>query len=125
MTPDEWQTLKPYDAREVLTPQQAAASAKRSVSTIRTWAADFGLGRKVGGRMQVSCVALAMYLDGNTAALAAYLAGQRHTAIVADYYSRMELADVLRSLAFASLKQKAQKAQSAQNVPMRIARAVG
>src|SRR5215218_8766906 len=45
----------------------------------------------------VSRVALAMPLDGDADALAAYLAGDRHGVLVAPYYERLGLGALLRA----------------------------
>jgi hypothetical protein len=41
-------------------------------NTIRLWAEQYGIGRKLGDVWRISRVALQMFLDGETAALAAY-----------------------------------------------------
>ncbi len=82
------QVLIPYDRRESITLDHAARHIGRSVATLRQWAAVHDLGRKVGGRWEVSRVALAMHLDGNVQALAAYLAGDRTSDMVRSYFQR-------------------------------------
>jgi Helix-turn-helix domain len=67
--------LTPYDAREALPISIAAKRACVSSRTMRNWCRDHSLGRRIGGRWRVSCVALQMYLDGDKRALAAYLGG--------------------------------------------------
>jgi len=62
--------------------------AGRSERTIRDWCTRFDIGRRIGGRWAVSKVALATLLDGNKEALAAYLAGERSSPTVAEYFSR-------------------------------------
>ena len=48
----------------------------------------YHIGRRVvGGPWQVSRVALAMLLDGNNAALGAYLSGDRDGPLVAPYFA--------------------------------------
>jgi hypothetical protein len=80
--------LRPYNAAEALTVRQAAALAKRSVRTIREWAARFDLGRRIGGAWAISGPALLMHLDGNREALSLYHAGDRHSPIVTEYFQR-------------------------------------
>jgi hypothetical protein len=88
----ELQTLIPYDAREALTLSEAARIARRSETTLKTWCSRHFIGRRVvGGPWQVSAVALAMLLDGNDAALIAYLAGDRSGALVCPYFERAGL----------------------------------
>ncbi len=82
------QVLKPYHAAEALTACQAAELAKRSVRTIREWAARFDLGRRIGGAWAISKVALQMHLEGNREALALYHAGNRNSPIVTAYFER-------------------------------------
>jgi hypothetical protein len=50
------------------------------------------IGRKVGGRWMVSKVALAMWLDGDRATLARYLAGDRSSAVITAYFERCGVA---------------------------------
>jgi hypothetical protein len=57
--------------------------------TMRDWCLNHDLGRKVRGRWYVSKVALAMFLDGDRAAVAAYLAGDRSSALVTSYFARL------------------------------------
>jgi hypothetical protein len=65
---------------------------------VRTWCYQHHIGRRVaGGPWCVSRVALAMLLDGNADALAAYHAGDRHGPLVASYYERLGLATLLRA----------------------------
>lgn len=84
--------LTPYDPDEALTLKRAAARARRSPGTIRNWCESEGLGRRIGGKWCVSKVALEMYLDGETGALARYLDGDRETADVVSYFKRFGLA---------------------------------
>jgi hypothetical protein len=59
---------------------------------MRGWAEERALGRRVGGgTWSISCVALAMFLDGDTEALNAYHAGDRESELVAAYYRRARL----------------------------------
>jgi helix-turn-helix protein len=90
-TLDRCFVLTPYNPNEVLTLQQAADRAKKSPGTIRNWCESEGLGRRIGGKWSVSKVALEMYLDGETGALACYLDGDRETANVVSYFKRFGL----------------------------------
>jgi hypothetical protein len=83
--------LIPFDLKEALAISEAAAIAGRSTVTVRTWAANFDLGRPVGGRWMISRVALAMYLDSDRKALRAYLSGDRESEIVVHYFRRFGL----------------------------------
>jgi hypothetical protein len=85
-------TLIPYDAREGLSLNAAAAVAGKSVGTLRNWCIQHGLGRRVGGgTWVVSRVALAMFLDGDQIALGAYQAGDRCSLLVLPYFKRFGL----------------------------------
>lgn len=96
MNPPEPQiclTLVPYDRREGLSLGEAAGVAGKSVGTVRNWCVQHGLGRRVGGGTWiVSKVALAMFLDGDMIALAAYQAGDRSSQLVDHYFQRFKLA---------------------------------
>lgn len=82
--------LTPYDPREGISLKKAAARAGKSESTLRNWCVQHGLGRRVGGGVWVvSKVALAMFLDGDRRALAAYLAGDRSSSLVKMYFERV------------------------------------
>src|SRR3712207_3535435 len=70
--------LLPFDRREAITVGAAANITGRAERTIRDWCEAHHLGRRIGGSPWiVSRVALAMFLDGDEPALAAYLAGDR------------------------------------------------
>ncbi len=91
------QVLVPYDKREGMTLRAAAEHAGKSEGTVRTWCQQHDIGRRVaGGPWCVSRVALAMLLDGNAAALAAYHAGDRHGPLVAPYFERLGLCLLLQ-----------------------------
>lgn len=93
MKPPEHSHLKilmPYDPRERISLAAAAKRAGKSETTIRNWCHQHGLGRRVGGGIWVvSQVALAMFLDGDIAALAAYHSGD-HSKVVR-YFERFAL----------------------------------
>jgi hypothetical protein len=84
----EPQVLRPFHRSEVLSVAEAADIAGRSVRTIREWCLLHDIGRRIGGPWSVSKVTLAMWLDGNKEALAVYLAGDRSSPIVMEYFSR-------------------------------------
>ncbi|MDH2402019.1 hypothetical protein QCM77_18940 [Bradyrhizobium sp. SSUT18] len=88
----EWFTLKPFDRNEAITVKEAAAVAGKSPGTIREWCKSYGVGRRVGdGTWWVSRVALAMFLDGDKAALNSYLAGDRVGERVVSYFDRFDI----------------------------------
>jgi hypothetical protein len=91
-----WTILVPFDRREGLSLKEAADVAGKSGSTIRAWCQRDGIGRRVGGgTWVVSRLALRMFLDGDDAALRAYLEGVRLEEPVASYYRRLGLDAVL------------------------------
>jgi hypothetical protein len=94
---DERQILIPFDRRECISLNEAAAIAGKSSSTMRGWCDEFGLGRRIGGgAWSVSKVALAMHLDGDLKALRAYHAGHRNDPRVVRYFEREGLHFLLR-----------------------------
>jgi hypothetical protein len=90
-TTDERKILVPFDKRECISLKEAADIAGRSESTVRNWCDKYGLGRRIGGGLWVSKVALAMHLDGDRKALRAYHAGDRTSDLVATYFERAGL----------------------------------
>ena len=91
LTHCEPQVLIPFHRSEVLSITEAAEIAGRSIRTLREWCLRHNLGRRIGGQWAVSKVALAMWLDGNKEALKAYLAGDRISPEVAEYFKRCEV----------------------------------
>ena len=92
--------LTPYDPREGISLAVAAKRAGKSETTIRNWCPQHGLGRRVGGGVWVvSQVALAIFLDGDMAALAAYHSGDRTSTLVRSYYERFGLLSLKMALA--------------------------
>jgi len=87
----EPQVLRPFHRDEVLSIAGAAIEADRSQRTVRDWCLLHDLGRRIGGRWAVSKVALAMWLDGDSEALAAYLRGDRQSPIVLAYFTRCKV----------------------------------
>ena len=92
----EPQVLRPFHRSEVLSVAEAASVAGKSVRTVRSWCQLHDVGRRVGGRWAVSKIALAMLLDGNRTALAAYLSGDRQSKIVLEYFRRHAVASPIR-----------------------------
>jgi len=88
VTHDARQILIPYDPREAISAKEAARRAGCCGVTIKTWCETIGIGRKVAGRWQVSAPALAMYLENNLDALAAYHQGERSGELVGSYFRR-------------------------------------
>jgi hypothetical protein len=80
--------LIPFDIREAMTVAEAAKVAGCTGVTARAWAAEFDLGRRVGGKWLISRVAFAMFLESDKVALRAYLAGNRESPAVAAYFER-------------------------------------
>lgn len=81
--------LKPYDAREVISPDVAAKQTHRTTETMRQWASMYALGRKVGGRWFLSRFALAMFIENDFAALKAFQLGDRESELVRPYLGRL------------------------------------
>ena len=62
LEPQGRQILSPFDKRECISLKQAADVAGKSESTMRGWAEEHGLGRRIGGgTWSISRVALAMF----------------------------------------------------------------
>lgn len=90
--------LVPYHGMEAITVPQAEHITGIAQTTLRRWCAEHGLGRRVGGSVRqwsVSRVALAMFLDGNSAALAAYHRGDRSSDLVSNYFRREGLTSLV------------------------------
>jgi len=85
---DEPQILIPFNRSEAISTGEAAEIAGRTVRTVRDWCLLHDIGRRIGGQWSVSKVALAMWLDGNTEALSAYLSGDRNSPKVTEYFRR-------------------------------------
>jgi hypothetical protein len=98
-------TLVPFADEESISIGKAAAIAGKSERMLRYWCVEHGIGRRIaGGVWNVSKVALAMLLDGDLEALAAYRdRGARGSSEpVAKYYRRCELAGLLERPGFAA-----------------------
>ena len=81
--------LVPFEARESVSIAVAAKLSGKAGNTIRLWAERFGIGRKIGGDWHISRVALQIFLDGDTATLNAYHAGNRTDPAVRSYFERV------------------------------------
>ena len=79
--------MVPYNAGESISIAVAAKLSGKAGNTIRLWAEQYGIGRKIGGDWHISRVALRMFLDGDMVALAAYHAGKRADPTVRSYLS--------------------------------------
>ena len=91
-------TLVPFAGEECVSIGMAATLAGKSERTLRNWCVEHGIGRRVaGGTWAVSRVALAMLLEDDMDALAAYRDGaQAQYEPVASYYRRLGLGGLLR-----------------------------
>lgn len=88
----EPQVLIPYVNVEAISVQTAAKIAGKSAGTIRNWCVTHSIGRRVGnGPFLVSRIALAAFLDGDTAGLRDYLAGDRFGSTVYPYFLRLNI----------------------------------
>jgi hypothetical protein len=83
--------LVPFNLDEAVTVAQAARIAGRRPGTMRQWAANYDVGRRICGRWVISRVALARHLDNDRKALKAYLAGDRESEPVTGYFRRFGL----------------------------------
>lgn len=82
------QVLTDYDRREAISLSQAAFIAGRTIETVRSWASNKDIGRKVAGRWAISHPCLLMLLDGDHGALEAYWSGDRQSDAVVKYFKR-------------------------------------
>lgn len=88
--PDRRKILSPFNPHEATSTAQAAQRAGKSPRSIQGWCRRHGIGRKIGGEMHVSRVALEIFLEGDSAALADYHAGKRSPAVL-QYFERCGL----------------------------------
>jgi hypothetical protein len=88
---ERWFVMTPFNSDEAMTLHQAAFRAGKCQNTIRNWCEGEGLGRRIGGKWYVSKVALELWLDGETAALARYLQGDRGDRVVVAYFRKFGL----------------------------------
>ena len=107
--------MVPFDARESISIAVAMRLSGKAGNTIRLWAEQYGIGRKIGGDWHISRVALRMFLDGDMAALAAYHAGKRDDPAVRSYFERVGCGALL---------QNSQTSQISQNQPSKPSRLV-
>ena len=87
--------LVPFDPRERLSVAEAAVRACRCERTIRGWIEQYGIGRKVVGKHDVSAPALQMLLDGDVAAIDAYIEHGRWNELVRPYFQRLGLGELV------------------------------
>jgi hypothetical protein len=80
--------LVPFDKRESMSITAAAKLSGKAGNTIRLWAEEYGIGRKIGGAWHISRVTLEIFPEGNKAALDAYHAGDRSNPLVRPYFER-------------------------------------
>jgi hypothetical protein len=92
--------LVPFIPGEGMKIHHAAKFASVGASTMRSWCALYGLGRRIGRPWTVSRVALQMHLDADTKALKAYHSGDRTSEIVVAYYRRLGLDHLLVEKSF-------------------------
>jgi hypothetical protein len=92
---DQPHILRPFARTECIDVRKASALSGKCEGTIVAWAQKYHIGRKIGNAWHISKPALVMFLDGDRKALAAYLAGARQDEIVAAYYRRLNLGDLL------------------------------
>ena len=83
--------LKPWITAEAITTKRAAEIAGRPIRTIRDWCERIPLGKKHGPLWRVSIVALTLFLEEDHDALAAYLDGDRSSAVIVDCYARCDV----------------------------------
>src|SRR3978361_1678773 len=81
--------LKPYTREEAFRLKEASAYIDRCTKTVKRLCNRHGLGRVIGNQMEVSRVALQMYLEEDQETLDLYLAGDRTSATVTAYYARL------------------------------------
>jgi hypothetical protein len=85
---DEDYVLRPFDASEAITVSIAAKIAGVKPRTMQHWCVIHRIGRRIAnGPWRVSRPALQMLLDGDNAALRAYLSGEREGRVAA-YFRR-------------------------------------
>jgi hypothetical protein len=83
--------LRPFDLAEVIGTDEAARRAGVSERAMREWCCRHHIGRRIGGRWNVSQVALQMLLNGDAQGLEDYLSGLRATGTVQPYYEQLGL----------------------------------
>jgi len=94
--PDPRLVMVPFDARESISVAVAAKLSGKGSNTLRLWAEQHGIGRKIGGAWHISRVAQQIFLDGDTAALAAYHDGNRTDPAVRSYFELVSCGALLQ-----------------------------
>lgn len=90
--------LVPFHHAETITVANARKEYQVPERTLRRWAEQHGVGRKIGGRVILSKPALRMYIEGDEAALGKYLRGDRSSPDVVDYFRRCNLVGILHGM---------------------------
>ena len=83
--PARLRVLRPFDRAEAITVKEAAGRAAVSETAMRAWCTRYAIGRRRVGSLLVSAPALAMLLEDDVPALAAYLSGDRAGPLVVGY----------------------------------------
>jgi hypothetical protein len=112
--------MVPFDARESISIAVAAKLSGKAPNTIRLWAEQYGIGRKIGGDWHISRVALRMFLDGDTAALGAYHAGNRNDPAVRSYFERVGCGALLQKSLNLQISQNQPSEPGANRGPLRF-----
>jgi hypothetical protein len=87
--------LVPFDLQEAISTNTAAEKSGCKIRTIRYWCENDGIGRKVGGRLRISKVALQMKLEGDHEALALYQTGDRKHSRVVTHFKRLGIGGMI------------------------------
>ena len=87
--------LVPFDAQEAISTNTAAEESGYTKRTTRYWCENDGIGRKVGGRLRISAVALQMKLEGDHKALALYQTGDRKHSPVVTHFERLGIGGLI------------------------------
>lgn len=74
-----------------MTTRAASARSGKPSRTIAWWCEKHGIGRKIGGKLEISRVALEMFLEGDYEALSLYHAGDRESETVRRYFAAVSL----------------------------------
>lgn len=83
--------LIPFIPEEALSTAEACALLGRSKRSLDNYIKDYGIGRRVRGRVVVSRVAVQMFLEDDWDALSLYVSGDRSSDRVTAYYCRLSI----------------------------------